>query len=374
MFGPTNGTADRDALRRALHVSLRDVLMDVAADTATVPTSRDALFAAPQSQPLRSLRAGDENPTLQQVMASRHLGGFPQAAAAAAVPQNPAFNMNASMDQQQLLNAAMLNEQRLLQQARNALTKQRLLAEEKKRQMLLEENKQRMIEGSYMAYLRDKMSAKGKPEGQDTTNIPPLALLALQGTRLAQQNSPVLPSMPVAPAPAQKKISNPLEALGSTLRNVDDPYVDVSDIQDKTAVDPAQRKARGGVQIPFPEKLHTMLKEMEAQGKTDIVSFYSHGRAFGVHDPDRFVEEIMPKFFKMGKWNSFARQLNLYGFVRITTGPDAGGYYHELFLKGRPNMCQHMRRVGVPQGTDRRKNKAKSQGTDPDFYSMKPVV
>ena len=87
-----------------------------------------------------------------------------------------------------------------------------------------------------------------------------------------------------------------------------------------------------------------------------------------------FSTSNMPKFFKMGKWNSFARQLNLYGFVRITTGPDAGGYYHELFLKGRPTLCQHMRRVGVPQGTDRRKNKAKSQGTDPDFYAMKPIA
>lgn len=364
MFGPSNGN-DRDALRRALHVSLRDVLMDVAADTAAVPSSRDALFAPHQMQ--QQFRLEDENPHLQ-AMASRHLG-FPSGM----MGQNHTFNMNSSVDHQQLLNAAMLNEQRLLQQARNALTKQRLLAEEKKRQMLVEENKQRMLEGSYMAYLREKMSLKEKPDGQNG-GIPPLALLALQGSRLAQQSQPVQapPTMPTAPA--QKKISNPLEALGSTLRNVDDPYVDVSDIQDNSTADPAQRKARGGVQTPFPEKLYAMLKEMEAQGKTDIVSFYSHGRAFGVHDPDRFVEDIMPKYFKMGKWNSFARQLNLYGFVRITTGPDAGGYYHELFLKGRPNLCQHMRRVGVPQGMDRRKNKTKSQASDPDFYAMKPVA
>lgn len=365
MFGPSSIGTDRDALRRALHVSLRDVLMDVAADTGAVPNSGDPLFAQQQSQ----LRMQGSNPHLQ-AMASRHLA-FP----AGAMPQNPAFNMNAHVDQQQqLLNAAVMNEQRLLQQAREALTKQRLVMQEKKRQMILEENNQRMMEGSYLAFLREKMAAKGTLEPHEPS-ITPLALLALQGVRNGPQNQPVAPAaMPVAPVASQKKIANPLEALGSTLRNVDDPYVDVADMKDKTAVDPAQRKARGGVQIPFPEKLYTMLKEMEEQGKTDIVSFYSHGRAFGVHDPDRFVEEIMPKFFKMGKWNSFARQLNLYGFVRITTGPDAGGYYHELFLKGRPTLCQHMRRVGVPQGTDRRKNKAKGQSTDPDFYSMKPIA
>lgn len=336
-------------MRRALSASLRDVL-DV--------SSRDPLFA-PTHQP---------HMNLQGMSAARPLG-FPEAGS---VAQSASFNMNSSLDQQQLLNAAMLNEHRLLEQAREALTKQRLLAEEKRRQLLLEESRQRMLEGSYMAYLREKLSNKPQPDLQDT-NIPPLALLALQG---AHMNPAALPPMAMAPVvpTGPKKINNPLEALGSTLRNVDDPYVDVSDIHDKTTVEPSQRKARGGVQIPFPEKLHTMLKEMEEQGKTDIVSFYSHGRAFGVHDPDRFVEDIMPKYFKMGKWNSFARQLNLYGFVRITTGPDAGGYYHELFLKGRPNLAQHMRRVGVPQGTDRRKNKQKSQGPDPDFYSMKPVV
>lgn len=376
MFGSANGT-DRDALRRALHVSLRDVLMDVAADTGTIPPGRDAMFATPQPpQGLPAPPAGHDNSHFQ-AMASRQFG-FPSN-----MGQNPAFAAmsSGSSDHQQYLSAAMLNEQRLLQQARNALTKQRMLAEEKKRQLLLEENKQRMLEGSYMAYLREKMAAKAKPEGQDS-NITPLALLALQGNRMSQQNA--LAQRNPAPAlqmqhhqqqaPAQKHIENPLEALGSTLRNVDDPYVDVSDIQDKTIPTPEQRKARGGVQIPFPEKLHSMLKEMEEQGRTDVVSFYSHGRAFGVHDPDRFVEEIMPKYFKMGKWNSFARQLNLYGFVRVTSGPDAGGYYHELFLKGRPNLAQHMRRVGVPQGTDRRKNKTKSQGADPDFYTMKPVV
>jgi len=33
----------------------------------------------------------------------------------------------------------------------------------------------------------------------------------------------------------------------------------------------------------------------------------------------------------------------------------------------------HMRRVGVPQGEDRRKFKQKINIADPDFYSMKPV-
>jgi HSF-type DNA-binding len=116
-----------------------------------------------------------------------------------------------------------------------------------------------------------------------------------------------------------------------------------------------------------------MLADTEKEGKSDVISFYSHGRAFAVHDIDRFVADVMPKYFKQSKWNSFARQLNLYGFVRITSGPDAGGWYHELFLKGRPNLCFHMRRVGVPKGRDRRKFKTPLRTVEPDFYSMKKV-
>ena len=175
------------------------------------------------------------------------------------------------------------------------------------------------------------------------------------------------------PAVSQNRPSA-LEALGSSLRSKSDPYIDVSALEDPDPQDSALRRTRGGVSEPFPEKLQRMLREAEDSGMTDVVSFFSHGRAFGVHDIDRFTAEIMPKYFKQSKWNSFARQLNLYGFQRISTGPDSGGYYHELFLKGRPNLCLHMRRVGVPQGEDRRKFKAKNAVPDPDFYSMKPVT
>jgi hypothetical protein len=39
--------------------------------------------------------------------------------------------------------------------------------------------------------------------------------------------------------------------------------------------------------------------------------------------------------------------LNLYGFELINTGPARGGYYHELFVKERSEMCRRMRRVAV---------------------------
>lgn len=47
--------------------------------------------------------------------------------------------------------------------------------------------------------------------------------------------------------------------------------------------------------------------------------------SFVVHDRKLFVEEIMPTFFRMTKYESFQRQLNIYGFNRITAGRDRGG-------------------------------------------------
>ena len=123
----------------------------------------------------------------------------------------------------------------------------------------------------------------------------------------------------------------------------------------------------------FPNKLYDALVSAEQTGDDDIVSFLPHGRAFKILKQERFVKEVMPKFFgDQTKWSSFSRQLNLYGFLKVTWGKDAGAYYHELFLKGKPNLINYMRRVGVPKGFDRRRYKLPN-GEDPDFYRMPPL-
>lgn len=122
-----------------------------------------------------------------------------------------------------------------------------------------------------------------------------------------------------------------------------------SDNNDTTANDapvvPSGRGRRESMAEHFPSKLHRMLEACERDGLSKIASFFPHGRAFAIHQPRRFAEEVMPKHFKQTKYTSFQRQLNLYGFRRLSLGPDVGGYYHERFLKGQPQLSVGMKRT-----------------------------
>jgi len=49
----------------------------------------------------------------------------------------------------------------------------------------------------------------------------------------------------------------------------------------------------------FPEKLYRLLMETAKDGKSDVVSFLSHGRAFALYKHQKFITEIAPKYFRL---------------------------------------------------------------------------
>jgi hypothetical protein len=122
----------------------------------------------------------------------------------------------------------------------------------------------------------------------------------------------------------------------------------------------------------FPMKLYHMLEHLEAAGFANIISFQPHGRAIRIHLHQRFVNEVLPRYFPdINNIASFLRQLNIYGFRRmIDNGPDHNSYYHAMFLRGRPDLCQLIERPLRGQYSKRKKY---DPTTEPKFYTMPPI-
>ncbi len=71
----------------------------------------------------------------------------------------------------------------------------------------------------------------------------------------------------------------------------------------------------------------------------------------------------------MSKSESFSRQVNAWGFKRITQGPDINSYYHELFLKGMPHLVKWMKRSPSASSGSTRRLRA-SPDDEPNFYEI----
>jgi HSF-type DNA-binding len=99
----------------------------------------------------------------------------------------------------------------------------------------------------------------------------------------------------------------------------------------------------------FPVLLHQLLEDAMENNQDDIIRWDDHGRSFRVHDPDRFVTQIMPKYFKQTRYASLRRQLALYSFQRVIdrTKREYGSYYHERFLRDNKSLASTIRRTAI---------------------------
>lgn len=94
----------------------------------------------------------------------------------------------------------------------------------------------------------------------------------------------------------------------------------------------------------FPFKLHLMLETAAANNYSHVVSWIKDGTAFKVHDCKNFVEKVMPIYFDQSKYESFRRQLNLYGFTRVARGADRGVISHPCLIAGARSLCREIKR------------------------------
>lgn len=105
----------------------------------------------------------------------------------------------------------------------------------------------------------------------------------------------------------------------------------------------------------FPSKLYRLLQDVEEEGNTHIVCWIKGGTAFQVYDIEAFMDKILVKYFDMGKYASFRRQVNLYGFSRGIH--EAKTYFqHPCFVRHDPSLCEQMTRTKPT--SERRKRRA----------------
>lgn len=120
---------------------------------------------------------------------------------------------------------------------------------------------------------------------------------------------------------------------------------------------------RGAPQV-FPRKLYEIL-DNESE---DTISWTESGHSFVIKDMETFVTSVLMKYFRHQKFSSFQRQLNLYGFRKISKGTETGAYCHEFFARDQTDKLRLVRRT--PQVTGR--SKAKTEEATSESSSVEP--
>ncbi|KAI9276518.1 HSF-type DNA-binding-domain-containing protein [Sporodiniella umbellata] len=102
-------------------------------------------------------------------------------------------------------------------------------------------------------------------------------------------------------------------------------------------------------QAAFVNKLYKMLEDAQT---ADYISWSSQGDLFSVPNPTSFSKCVLPQYFKHNNWQSFVRQLNMYGFHKVNdlihsnlnNENQTWEFKHPHFKRGAINDLQNIKR------------------------------
>ncbi|GAA5882179.1 hypothetical protein JCM1840_004690 [Sporobolomyces johnsonii] len=121
--------------------------------------------------------------------------------------------------------------------------------------------------------------------------------------------------------------------------------------------------SKGGT-AAFVYKVYDMLENPANQA---LISFGDDGKAFEVHNIVDFSAEVLPRYFKHSNFSSFVRQLNMYGFRKVSKGPRPPKeadlvnweFQHPIFERGRRDLLDIIKRRGPEDDSWRRRERKK---------------
>eukprot|EP00299_Pterocystis_sp_00344_P014173 c7004_g1_i1.p1 GENE.c7004_g1_i1~~c7004_g1_i1.p1 ORF type:complete len:443 (+),score=119.45 c7004_g1_i1:33-1361(+) len=91
----------------------------------------------------------------------------------------------------------------------------------------------------------------------------------------------------------------------------------------------------------FLLKLYTMLEDPNTD---DIIAWSPKGDTFIVFKPSEFANLVLPQFFKHSNFQSFIRQLNLYGFHKLKQSANWNEFSHDMFKRGHKHLLKDIKR------------------------------
>jgi hypothetical protein len=99
----------------------------------------------------------------------------------------------------------------------------------------------------------------------------------------------------------------------------------------------------------FLAKLWALVNDISCD---ELIAWDPSGNSFHVYDQSRFAREILPRYFKHNNFASFIRQLNMYGFRKISNiehgslknERDDIEFAHPSFIRGQDTMLEFIKR------------------------------
>ncbi|XP_013134956.1 PREDICTED: heat shock factor protein 1 isoform X3 [Papilio polytes] len=105
-----------------------------------------------------------------------------------------------------------------------------------------------------------------------------------------------------------------------------------------------------GASVPaFLGKLWKLVNDSETN---NLISWSPGGKTFVIKNQADFARELLPLYYKHNNMASFIRQLNMYGFHKITSVENGGLRYekdeiefsHPCFMRGHAYLLEHIKR------------------------------
>ncbi|KAI9317004.1 HSF-type DNA-binding-domain-containing protein [Dichotomocladium elegans] len=125
-----------------------------------------------------------------------------------------------------------------------------------------------------------------------------------------------------------------------------DPHL--SSLQSE-ANDPERTAAAMRTQAAFVNKLYKMLEDPAIH---HLICWSENGELFSVRNPTAFSKTVLPQYFKHNNWQSFVRQLNMYGFHKVndmihsnlTAESQNWEFRHPHFRRGAVDELKNIKR------------------------------